>query len=306
MNPIKTLCRTAALAASLGTIALATPAHAAIKVVATLPELACITKAVGGDKVDVYSVARIGRDYHTIEARPSDVSRTSGAKLLVRTGMQFEMWMDPLANATGQRYLMAGGAGVIDASVGVRRDDVPSHQINGASGDIHVDGNPHFFYDPIYGKFIARNVLKGLIRVDAANADTYRANYVKFNAEIDRRMVGWKRELAPYAGQDVITYHLNFAYFLRRFGLREYGHLEPKPGLPPSASHINALINNMKRDKVKAVVIESIYPTRFADLIQRQTGVKYAVAPYSPSSISADAYFNQIDGIVDAFKKALS
>lgn len=305
MKFVKQISRAAGVAAAVGAVAMAAPAQAAIKVVATLPELACITKAVGGDKVDVYSVARIGRDYHTIEPRPSDVSRTAGAKLLVRTGMQFEMWMDSLANATGQRSLMAGGSAVVNCSVGVKRDDVPAVQITGASGDIHVDGNPHFYYDPIYGKFIARNILKGLIRVDAANADTYRANYVKFNAEIDRRMPGWKRELAPYAGQDVITYHENFAYFLRRFGLHEYGHLEPKPGLPPSAAHINALINNMKRDKVKAVVIESIYPTRFADLIERQTGVKYAVAPYSPSSISAEAYINEVDGIVDAFKKAL-
>lgn len=305
MKFVKQVSRTAAIAAFLGTVALAAPAHAAIKVVATLPELACITKAVGGDKVDVYSVARPGRDYHTIEPRPSDVSRTAGAKLLVRTGMQFEMWMDSLANATGQRNLMAGGSAVVNTSAGIRRDDVPTQQITGASGDIHVDGNPHFYYDPIYGKFIARNILKGLIRVDPANANTYRANYVHFNSEIDSRMTGWKRELAPYAGHEVVTYHENFAYFIRRFGLREYGHLEPKPGLPPSASHINSLINNMKRDKVKAVVIESIYPTRFADLIQRQTGDKYAIAPYSPSSISAQAYINEIDGIVDAFKKTL-
>jgi ABC-type Zn uptake system ZnuABC Zn-binding protein ZnuA len=220
--------------------------------------------------------------------------------------MQYEMWMDAVANATGKRAFMSGGSAVVNASAGIKRMEVPTQRISGASGDVHVDGNPHFYYDPVYGKFIARNILRGLIRVDGGNANTYRANYKRFNAEVDRRMASWKRELAPYAGQSVVTYHRNYAYFMRRFGLRSYGHLEPKPGIPPTAKHINALISNMKRDRVRAVVIESVYSTRFAQLIAKETGQSYAVAPYSPTSISGDAYLNQMDRIVDAFKKALS
>ena len=109
--------------------------------VATLPEIASITKEVGGDNVSVYTVARANRDYHTIEPRPSDVTRVAQAKLLVRTGMQFEMWMDALTNATGNRSLMSGGGAVVNASAGIRRLEVPTSQITGASGDIHVDGN---------------------------------------------------------------------------------------------------------------------------------------------------------------------
>ncbi|HEX8834072.1 MAG TPA: metal ABC transporter substrate-binding protein [Abditibacteriaceae bacterium] len=291
--------------AALSLTALAAPSRAEIKVVATLPELACITEAVGGKEVSVYAIAKPNRDYHTIEPRPSDVSRTAGAKLLVRTGMGLDSWMNALANATGDRKLMAGGSAVVDCSAGVRRIDVPTQSLSGASGDVHVDGNPHFFYDPIYGKFAARNILRGLIRVDGGNAAYYRRNYVMFNAEIDRRMAGWKRDLAPFAGRPVVTYHENYAYFIKRFGLREYGHLEPKPGLPPSAGHINSLIGNMKRDGVKAVVIESIYPTRYADFMKRQAGIKYVVAPYSAGSISGVGYINFIDRLVDSFRKAL-
>jgi len=281
-------------------------AQAAISVVATLPELGAITKEVGGTNVSVYTIARANRDYHQVEPRPSDVSRVSQAKLIVRTGMQFEMWMDALANATGNSSFMANGANVVNASAGIPRLDIPMTQINGASGDIHVDGNPHFFYDPIYAKFVARNILKGLIRVDGSHAAAYRANYVRFNAQIDARMVGWKRELAPFRGKSVVTYHENYAYFFRRFGLREYGHLETKPGIPPSAGHIKALVANMKRDGVKAVVIESIYPTRFADLVQRQTGDKYVIAPYSVGSLGTTNYFNFMDKMVASFRQALS
>lgn len=293
----------AAVALAFGGIAQS--AQAAISVVATLPELGAITKEVGGSNVSVYTIARVNRDYHTIEARPSDVMRVSQAKLLVKTGMQFESWITALTNATGNRSLMAGGANVVNASAGIRRLDVPTTQISGASGDIHVDGNPHFYYDPVYAKFIARNVLKGLLRVDAKNAAEYRANYVRFNAQIDARMKTWTRQLAPFRGKNVVTYHENYAYFLRRFGLREYGHLEARPGIPPSAGHVSQLIASMKRDGVKAVVIESIYPTRFADLVQRQTGAKYVVAPYSVGSLGTTSYFNFMDKLVASFRSAL-
>lgn len=281
-------------------------AQAAIPVVATLPELGAITKEVGGTNVSVYTIARANRDYHQVEPRPSDVSRVSQAKLIVRTGMQFEMWMDALSNATGNSGLMANGANVINASAGIRRLDIPTTQINGASGDIHVDGNPHFYYDPIYAKFIARNILRGLIRVDGSHAAAYRANYVRFNSQVDAHMAVWTRELAPFRGKSVVTYHENYAYFLRRFGLREYGHLETRPGIPPSAGHVSSLVANMKRDHVRALVIESIYPTRFADLVQRQTGDKYVVAPYSVGSLGTTNYFNFMDKMVASFRQALS
>lgn len=303
---LTTRCAVLASALILPTIAGSTPSLAAVNVVATLPELADITRQVGGSKVSVYSIAKPNRDYHQIEARPSDVQRVARAQMIVTSGTTLELWMPALLNAAGNKRLNRGGAGYVSAVQGIPLQDIPTTQITGASGDIHADGNPHFFYDPIYGKFIARNIVKALVRLDAANATYYRANYVKFNAEIDRRMVGWKKELAPYAGRPVVTYHENYVYFLRRFGLREYGHLEPKPGIPPSASHINALMKSMKRDNVKAVVIESIYSTRFADLIQRQTGVKYSVAPYSIGALGTTNYFQLIDKMVDSFKKTLS
>ena len=293
-------------AATLMTGGLAQSAQAAISVVATLPELAAITREVGGANVSVYTIARANREYHQIEPRPSDVSRVSRAKLVVRTGMQFEMWMDALSNATGNSSLMGNGANVVNAGAGIPRLDVPTTQISGASGDVHVDGNPHFYYDPIYAKFVARNVLRGLIRVDASHAAAYRANYVRFNAQIDARMIGWKRELAPFRGKSVVTYHENYAYFERRFGLRNFGHLEPRPGIPPSAGHIRALSASMKRNGVRAIVIESIYPTRFADLLQRQTGAKYVIAPYSVGSLGTTNYFNFMDKMVDSFRQALS
>lgn len=295
----------ATLLATLALIGAAKPATAAVNVVASLPELAAITREVGGANVSVSSIARPNNDYHRYEALPSDVARVSRAKLVVATGMSFESRMSALLNAAARPNLQPGGSGYVNASEGVRRLEVPTSQINGASGDIHTDGNPHFFYDPVYAKFIARNVLRGLIRVDAAHAADYRAGYTRFGKAVDARVATYRAQLAPYAGEGVVTYHQNYAYFLRRFGLKQFGTVEVKPGIPPSARHVNALAQNMKRDKVRAIVVESIYPTRFPALLARQAGTSYVVAPYGVGSLGTGNYLDFMDKLVASFAQAL-
>ncbi len=269
--------KTLVLALTVALTIAALPAIAAINVVAATPELADIAKQVGGDKVSVYSIAKPNQDYHMIEPRPSDVSRIARADMVVRVGLDLDMWLDALSNAAGNPKVRKGAPGYVDASVGIAQLEVPKESITGASGDIHVFGNPHYFYDPENGKIIAHNILDGLTRISPANKKTFQANYDRFAGEIDRRTAEWKRELAPYKGESVVTYHQSAIYFLRRFGLKQFGTLEVKPGIPPSASHIADLINRMKDRKVTAVAVESVYPKRFPDLIKRETGVNYVV-----------------------------
>jgi zinc/manganese transport system substrate-binding protein len=281
-------------------------ASANADVVVSIPELGAITKELGGAKVSVYSIAKPNRDYHRLEARPSDVARLSRASLVVRTGVGLDSWFDALANASGATRIRPGGAGYVDASQGIPKIEIPTTQITGASGDIHPEGNPHYYYDPIYAKFAARNIVRGLVRVDAANAATYRANYKRFNNTIDQRMISWKRVLAPVAGRSVVTYHRSYNYFLRRFGIRQYGTMEPRPGIPPSAGHVRTLIASMRRDRVRGLLIESIYPQRFPQLVASQLGSKVIVAPFSVSTMNQGAYFNLIDTLVDRARQAAS
>jgi zinc/manganese transport system substrate-binding protein len=279
-------------------------ASAKVNVVAATPELADIAKQVGGDRVSVYSIAKPNQDYHMIEPRPSDVSKISRADLVVRVGLDLDMWLDALTNAAANPRVNRGGAGFVDCSVGIAKLEVPREQVTGASGDIHVYGNPHYFYDPENGKIIARNILQGLERVDSAGVSVYRSNYDRFAAAIDRRMAGWQAELKPYKGRQVVIYHASAIYFLRRFGLREFGTLEVKPGIPPSASHVRDLVAGMKAEKVRAMVIESIYPHQFPDLIKRETGASYQVVPYSVGSMGTRSYFDLIDKWVQGYKGA--
>lgn len=285
--------------------ALTLPAIASISVVASTPELADIAKQVGGDKVSVYSIAKPNQDYHMIEPRPSDVSKIARADVVVRIGLDLDMWLDALSNAASNPKGRKGSAGYVDASDGIKRLEVPREQITGASGDIHVYGNPHYFYDPVNGKTIAWNIHEGLVRVDPADKSIFDKNYNTFAGEIDRRVAAWQKELAPHRGSKVVTYHENAVYFLRRFGLAQFGTLEVKPGIPPSASHVSDLIRQMKAANVKAMVIESIYPDRFPDLVARETGVKYQTVPYSVGSMGTKNYFDLIQAWVDKYKAAL-
>lgn len=287
------------------TAGFASSAAAGIGVVASTPELADITRQVGGDKVSVYSIARANQDYHMIEPRPSDVSRIARADLVVRIGLDLDLWLDALINAAGNPRARKGGSGYVDASVGITRLEVPKEQITGASGDIHVYGNPHYFYDPENGKIIAHNVLEGLIRVSPRDKATFQSNYERFAKEIDQRTAAWRQELAPYKGRPVVTYHQSAVYFLHRFGLKDFDQLEPKPGIPPSAAHISRLITRMKEQHVSAMVIETVYPKRFPDLIARETGVKYVVVPYSVGSLGTKSYLDMMDMWVARYKEAL-
>ncbi|MCL5103861.1 MAG: metal ABC transporter substrate-binding protein [Armatimonadetes bacterium] len=280
-------------------------AVAAIDIVAATPELADITKQVGGDRVSVYSIAKPNQDYHMIEPRPSDVSRIARADMVVRIGLDLDMWLDALMNAAGNPKVRRGGPGYVDASVGIAKLEIPRESITGASGDIHVYGNPHYFYDPENGKIIAHNVLEGLIRVSPGNKAVFVSNYERFAKEIDHRTAAWQQELAPFKGKRVVTYHQSAIYFIRRFGLRGFGTLEVKPGIPPSASHVSGLIKRMRDEHVTAMAIESIYPRRFPDLIQRETGAKYVVVPYSVGSLGTKSYIDLIDMWVTRYKETL-
>jgi len=289
----------------LAGLLLASAAMAAIDVVASTPELADITKQVGGDKVSVYSIAKPNQDYHMIEPRPSDVSKIARAEMFVRIGMDLDLWLDALINASGNRKVGRGGAGYVDASVGIKKLEVPTERITGASGDIHVFGNPHYFYDPENAKIIARSVLDGLCRVSPGNKSYFQDNYERFVREIDRRIDQWRKELAPYKGRKVVTYHQSATYFLRRFGLQAFGTLEVKPGIPPSASHVSSLIRRMKEEGVTAMAIESVYSKRYPDLVARETGARYIIVPYSVGSLGTKSYIDLIDMWVAKYAQAL-
>ncbi|MCX6367823.1 MAG: metal ABC transporter substrate-binding protein [Armatimonadetes bacterium] len=276
-----------------------------MEVITTTPELAAITRELVGNLANVTSLAKPETNYHQVDAKPSDVVKVARADVFVRCGMDLDMWADALLASARNAKVQRGAAGYVDASARVRKMEVPTGGINGASGDVHAAGNPHYWFDPKDAVVVAYEILLALLAVDKAHAANYNANYKRFSDEISSRMAGWERTLAPFKGHGFVAYHDEWIYFATRFGLMPFGFLEPKPGIPPSGGHVTDLIQRMKTSKVRAVIMGSIYSTKYADLIAKEAGGKVAVVPYSVGGMGTRNYFDYINAIVEGFAKAL-
>jgi zinc/manganese transport system substrate-binding protein len=299
----KTMIGIAALALWLGGAA---PASAKVNVVAATQDLAWVTGAVGGSQVSVDYLAGSNQDPHQIEPRPSQVVKLARAGMVVRIGMDLDLWIDSLLRAAGNSKVVSGGSGYVDASRGIQPLEVPSGKLDPSKGDIHVYGNPHYLYAPSNMRIVARNIADGLKRVDPRNSAQYDQNYNALIARVNAALPGWKAKLSSDRKKDVVTYHKSLVYFLREFGLDEFGNVEPRPGLEPSPGHINSLGQRMKAAGVKAILVESFRSQRFPKLLASQSGARVVVLPAGVGAEKGiDDYFGLITAWVDRVAAAL-
>jgi zinc/manganese transport system substrate-binding protein len=281
-------------------------ARADINVITTDTTLAHIAREVGGDKVKVESLSKATDDPHHVEPTPSMVVKVARAQVVARIGMDLDGWLDAVLEKSGNGNVSRGGKGYADCSANLVVQEIPPARLDPSMGDIHVYGNPHYLMDPANGILAAGNIAAALIRVDPKNQPYYHDRFTKFGNEIKDRLAGWKKQLAPFKGAFVTTYHRSWVYFMSRFGLKEFGTIEPKPGIPPSQGHVNDLVKGMKESKVPAMLIENFRSHRYPDLVASQTGAK---AVYVPLAVDAepdvDSYFKLFDTIVGRLAIAL-
>ncbi len=261
-------------------LALAQAADAKLSVVATLPDLAALAQAVAGDKADVKCIGKPNEDPHYVQAKPSFIVTLNNADLLIENGLDLEIgWLPALVDQTRNGKIRAGGGGVVVAAEGVPLLEIPTEPVTRAMGDVHPGGNPHFSIDPENAKIMARNIGEGLVRASPQDADFFRANLEALLARIDQAETECVAAMAPYRGTKVVTYHKSLTYFCRRFGLSEVDTIEPKPGIPPSPSHITDLIDEMKREGVKLILMEPWHERRTPDMVATQTGARVVEFP---------------------------
>jgi zinc/manganese transport system substrate-binding protein len=298
--------RLAALAAFSLLIAGAAPAAAKVNVVAANQDLAWITSTIGGNRVSVDYLARGDQDPHRIEPRPSQVLKLTQADMIVRIGMDLDLWMDALIQKASNGKIAPGGRGYVDASVGVRKLEVPSGKLDPSKGDIHVYGNPHYLIAPTNMRAVATNIENGLERVDPSGKATFEANFNALMGRVASAIQGWKAKLAGDRGKPIVTYHKSLVYFLDEFGLKEFGNVEPKPGLEPSPGHVASLAQQMKGAGVKVILAENYRPRRFSELLASQSGARLVVIPGGIGAEKGiDDYFDYIGAIVDRVSAAL-
>lgn len=275
-----------------------------LPVVTTTTDLRSLVEGVGGDLVQATSLVPPNLDPEEYQARPQDVARLKAARMVVRVGLDFDLWFDRLLTQASLidpnvHALRRGASGHVDASYAIAVLEVRGASVGPGDGHAHGSGNPHYWLDPNNAEIITGNILEALARLDPANAKVYEANRLAFLARLENRLKEWEARLATLHGMPIIAYHNNWAYFARRFRLDFVGFIEPKPGVPPSPAHLAGLVKIMHERGVRLLVREPHEPERDAAFLAQKTGAAVVVLAGSVGALpAATDYFALFDANV--------
>jgi zinc/manganese transport system substrate-binding protein len=289
-----------------GLVLPAAGAGSKLRVVTTIPDLKSLTEAVGGDFVDVDSLTRGTQNFHEAEVRPSMMLKLRRADAVVENGLDLDAWADVAIEGANNPQIVRGGRGRIEISQGVELLEVPTARVDRSMGDVHPRGNPHFSLDPGLAPVITRNIVEGLARLAPEHRAAFEQNRQAFLAQLEQRMIGWTKAMAPFRGSKVVVYHPDFIYLLTRFGLVQAATLEDRPGIPASPQHIVSLIRQMKEEKIKVILVEPWNDVKLATRVAEEAGAKALVMATAVGAVKgADNYLAAIDFNITALVKAL-
>jgi len=264
-----------AFALGLGLL-VATPAAAALRVVASLPDVADMTRQIGGDRVEVVTIAEGNQDPHKVPVKPSFVTKLNRADALVVQGLGLEhAYLPALLEVARNSNILPGAPAYIDASLYIKPLEIPSSQSR-TQGELHPLGNPHFNLDPTQGKLMARAIAEGLERVDSGGAQAYRDGLKRYEDLLDQKIAEWDKLAAPLRGVRAVSYHPDLIYLANHYGIELVGTIETKPGVPATPGHLEELIAEMKRSNAKLVIREVAYELPLAQEVADRTGARVA------------------------------
>lgn len=278
-----------------------------LRVVTSSTDLADMVRAVGGDKITVSSLSKGTQDLHKVEPRPSMVMKVRKANMLVRLGMDLDLWAQSIIDAARNSKVIYGSEGYVDASGRIDKLQVPTGKVDMRMGAIHIFGNPHYWLDPVNANLILEDITNRLCLLLPEGEEYFKQNFHQYTGKIDSAITEWQREMQPFAGTKIVTYHNSWIYFANRFNLQIAGYLEPKPGIPPTPSHIASLVEIMKEEQVRVIIIEPYYNLRVAEVVAKRSGAKVLVLPSSVGGVNGvDTYLVLFDYIIHKLSEALS
>ena len=302
---VRTLRRFAALAAAAVLTAL--PASAAeVRVVASLPDLAALARAVGGERAQVISLAVPTQDPHFVDARPSLMVELNKADLLVVAGLSLETgWLPTLQTGARNPRILTGARGYLDASTVVSKLEVSQAPQDRSQGDIHPGGNPHFLLDPREALKVARALSERLSELDPKGAAAYAQNLARFTQELGAARAGWEKRLAGLKGMPVITYHKSLVYLADWLGFEQVGFVEPKPGIPPNPAHVAKLLGTGRARKVRLVLQEEYYRANESRLLSERLPAKLVLLPGGADVRQGEGYVQRMERTVKLLEGGL-
>jgi zinc/manganese transport system substrate-binding protein len=281
----------------LAATALAAPtaSHAKLSVAASTTDLASIAASVGGDQVDAFAIAKPGSDPHRVEALPSYMVKVSRAKLYLKVGLGLDQWADAIVDGSRNSSVQ-----IVDCSRDVHVLEKPTGKVDASMGDVHPDGNPHYWLDPRNGAIVATNIADAFAKADPKNAAQYHERADAFGKEAQaayERNVDAAKKLGSHT---IFTYHRSWSYFADAFGFEVVNTVEPVPGIPPTAKHLAELVDQAKARKVGLLIQEPYFSTDGGKFLEREAGVRPVVEAASCDAATAGSYLQHFDGLLSA------
>jgi zinc/manganese transport system substrate-binding protein len=264
-------------------------------VVAATTDLGALAEAVGGERIEIEVIARPDRDLHALEIRPSAMRDAARADVYLAVGLSLDLWSQGVVAGSRNRDLV-----VIDCSDAVEPLEKPTGRVTARMGDVHPEGNPHYWLDPLNAIAIADMLASRFGRLDPPGARIYLDRAEAFAGAIRARMPIWRSALE---GRTFVTYHRSWVYLAERFGARVAGSVEPLPGIPPSARHLAELEETIRREGISIVIREPYHPADPVELLVRDTGVRAVVLPMSCPEPTGESYKAHLDEIAGVFER---
>jgi ABC-type Zn uptake system ZnuABC Zn-binding protein ZnuA len=290
-------------------LSLASPGFAQerIPVVTTTTDLRSLTEAVGGDRIAAVSLVPASMDAEDYQPKPQDVLRLRRARMVVRVGLDYDLWLDRLLLQAGEPELSRGGSGYVDASFAIAVLELRGMSVGPGDGHAHGSGNPHYWLDPKNAEIITGTILEALVRIDPGGASGYEANRLAFLARLEAKLKEWEARLSRLDAAPLVAYHNSWPYFARRFRLNFVGFIEIKPGIPPSASHLARMIETMRARSVRIVIREPNEAKRDVEFVARSAGAKVVVLAASVGALPGTGdYISLFDTNVAALESAFT
>jgi ABC-type Zn uptake system ZnuABC Zn-binding protein ZnuA len=290
---------------ALLSVALAAFAQDRVQVVTTTTNLRSLAEAVGGDRVVAVSLVPPNLDAEEYQPKPQDVLRLKQARLLVRVGLDYDLWLDRLLAQVGRPDISRGGPAYVDASFAIAVLELRGMSVGPGDGHAHGSGNPHYWLDPKNAETITANIAEALGRIDPANAKTYAANRQAFLTRLNAKLTEWESKLSALKGMPMVAYHNSWPYFARRFRLDIIGFIETKPGVPPSPSHLAEIVRDMRARSARVVVREPHEPERDVAFVASRAGARVVTLATSVGALpGADDYISLFDVNIAALTAA--
>ena len=268
-----------------------------LNIVTSTEDLSAIGREIGGDRITIESIAKGYQDPHFVEPKPSFLLKLQKADLLAVVGLQLEIgWLPPLITQSGNSKIQVGAKGYFDLSDACEILEHPTGTVTRADGDVHPLGNPHYWLDPENGRRIARAFKDKLSGMQPADAAFFDKNLKDFEQRLTDAEKRWDTQMAPYKGRKVVTYHRSLPNFAKRFGLDVVDYVEPKPGIPPTPSHTLEVINRMKQENIKLILVEPYFDLRTPNSIaQAVGGAALVLLPSVGGEKQVQTYFQLFD-----------